>query len=182
MPIEVIGALVTVVLICKSVLLLRIFHSRRNNGLHGYTSSFDAVVTCYNPMQRLLDPAEFRFLREHRVSNKKVNQLRSQRRKLYRLYLHSLRLEFERIHQTLKMCLVSSRVDRPEVAALLMKQKVAFYQNILRAELRLTLHALGFEEMPQIDFLAPLEIIRAQLQSLTSATAGVAESALMEGL
>jgi hypothetical protein len=53
---ELIGALVTLVLLCAAVLLLRTLHSARITEI----PKLDTVSACYGPMQRLLDPAEFR--------------------------------------------------------------------------------------------------------------------------
>ena len=44
----------------------------------------------YRPLDRLLDPADFEYLRQRGVSKVRIKKLRSERRKIYRLCLRSL--------------------------------------------------------------------------------------------
>jgi len=167
--IEVIGALVTLLLVCAIVPLLRTLALTHISD--GRALGFADLN--YRPMQRLLDPAEFRYLRDHGISKEKVNTLRRQRRTIYRLYLRDVAQEFNRVHSVLRVLLVSSYFDRPDLAKLLAKQTFTFYPNLLLVEVRLTLYACGFEKMPKIDVLGPLEMIQAQLRQLTPATMAV---------
>jgi hypothetical protein len=125
----------------------------------------------YRPLDRLLDPADFEFLRRRGISKAKIKKLQTERRKIYRLCLRSLAYDFNLVHRSVNLVLVQSRVDRPELAAELARQKLAFYRNLLRAEFRLTLHACGLEHMPAIDLLQPLEILQSHLRQLALAGA-----------
>jgi hypothetical protein len=120
----------------------------------------------YHPLGRLLDPADFEFLRRHGVSEFKIMKFRVQRRKIYRLCLHRLARDFNDVHRYAHLVLIQSHVDRPELAAELAKQKLTFHRNLLRIEFRLTLHACGIERMPAIDLLQPVAAIEAQLREL----------------
>jgi hypothetical protein len=120
----------------------------------------------YRPIQRLLAPADFEYLRNKGISEDKINKLRRERRKIYRLCLRSLARDFNNVHRALALALAHSHVDRPDLAKLLAQQKFTFYRNLLQVELRLTLYACGFEKMPEIDLLGPLQIIQAQLRQL----------------
>lgn len=129
----------------------------------------DAVSWKDYPLQRLLDPADLDYLRRRGISETRISQLRAQRRKTFRLCLHSLSRDFDKLHRTLKLLLVHSRYDRPELAALLAKQKVAFCRNVLKAEIALALHACGLDGALRIDLLEPLRAIETELQVFAAA-------------
>jgi hypothetical protein len=123
----------------------------------------------YRPIERLLDPADFQYLRDRGISEAKIAKLRKERRKLYRMCLRSLAQDFTKLHNALKLVVVYSRSDRPDLVALLAQQRTTFYRNVMLVEIRLTLHAFGFERMPQLNLLEPLEVLQQQLQQLASA-------------
>ena len=117
-------------------------------------------------MGRLLDPADFEYLRKRGVSEVNINKLRVERRKIYRLCLRSLAQDFNHVYRSANLMLIQSHVDRPELAGVLAKQKLTFYRNIVHVEFRLTLHACGIERMPTIDLLQPLEAMQQQMRQL----------------
>ena len=168
MTIVLMGALVTLVLGAATVLLLR------TSFISGIELSERADLSWkdYRPLHRLLDPADFDYLREKGVSEEKINKLRVERRKIYRLCLRSLARDFNRIHAALNLAVIQSSVDRSDLVAQLARQRVAFYRNLAVVEFRLALYACGFERMPAINLLQPMEILQAQLRQL--APAGVA--------
>jgi len=120
----------------------------------------------YRPIHRLLDSADFDYLRRKGISEPKIRKLRVERRKIYRLCLRSLARDFNQVHQMLSFIVVQSGADRADLAAELAKQRLVFYRNLLLVELRLTLDACGFERMPAIDLLGPLEILQTHLCQL----------------
>jgi len=122
-------------------------------------------------LNRLLDPADFDYLRRRGVSEASIKKLRTERRKIYWLCLRSLAQDFNRVYRCINLILIQSPVDRPELAALLAKQKVTFYRNLVMVEFRLGLYACGVERMPVIDLLQPLEALQAQLNQLAMAGA-----------
>ena len=156
------GALTTLWLVWAVVLLLRMLTSTRvPKG-----AAFDSMDFCHRPMKRLLDPAELQYLRKQGVREEIVTKLRTQRREIYRLYLRDLVQEFNKVHESLKLLLVSSYSDRPDMARLLMKKKFTFYRNLFLVEGWLTLHACGVDKMPDIDIARSLEIIQLQFLEL----------------
>jgi hypothetical protein len=164
-----IGANLALVLLGTVILLLRTLHSTRlTDG-----ASFEDADLDYRPMRRLLDPAEFRHLRDRGISKDVVNKLRSQRRDLYRSYVRSMAQEFKRVHNALKSLLVCSYSDRPDLATFLTKQTILFHRNMILVELRLTLHAFGVDAMPEIDLFPSLEMLQAQFRQLVPVTATV---------
>lgn len=160
-----IAGLVVLILGTVAFLLLRTFFATCSS--YAATSApLEISWRDYRPLGRLLDPADFDFLRRRGVSEVKIRKLRAERRKIYRLCLRSLAHDFNYVHRYVNLVLIQSHIDRPELAAELAKQKLTFYRNLLRVEFRLTLHAWGIERMPAIDLLQPLKALEAQLCQL----------------
>ena len=82
--------------------------------------------------------------------------------------------DFNRVHRALRLMMAYSYADRPELATLLAKERFEFYRRMLLVEFRLTLHACGYEKMPEINLLRSLETLQAQLRALTPVMAGAA--------
>src|SRR5690242_11867209 len=98
----------------------------------------------YRPMERLLDAVEYRRLEAHpAISPKMLKAMRSRRVGLFRDYLHCLSLDYSRICKAVKLLMVQSAQDRPDLARLLVRQRLTFNLRLLMAEVRLTLHSLG---------------------------------------
>jgi hypothetical protein len=121
-----------------------------------------------SPLDRLLDPSEFEFLKRRGLSNERINALRAKRRSLFRMYMRQLTHEFNTAHTALQTVLVSSQVDRPDLARQLGKQKLLFYRGLVTVEVRLTMNALGFDSvpMPTMDLIRPLERLHQEFSRL----------------
>src|SRR5579862_3180678 len=153
-------------LIAAVVLLLRTFATSRIP----YMESFDGLDFSWRayPFRRLLDPADFDFLRRRGIGEAQIKKLRSERRKIFRLCLRSLAREFSQVHVALAAAIVQSREDRPELATFLAKQRIVFCRNLLLVEGSLVLHACGFDRMPAVDhLLLPVKTMQAQLRQLS---------------
>src|SRR5438128_608635 len=70
----------------------------------------------YRPLNRLLDPADFDYMRRQGVSEAKVKKLIAERRKIYRLCLRSLARDFYHVHRCVNLILIQSHIDRPDLA------------------------------------------------------------------
>jgi hypothetical protein len=165
-----IATLVTTVIGAATFLLLRRFFAA-SSAYAEVSEPLDLSWRDYRPLSRLLDRADFDYLRQRGVSEARIAKLRVERRKLYRVCLRSLAQDFNQVHRCVNLVLIQSRIDRPELAAELAKQKLTFYRNLLYVEFRLTLHACGIERMPTIDLLQPFEALQAQLRLLAVAGA-----------
>ena len=124
----------------------------------------------YRPMERLLSESDFDFLRSQRGFSPQIaRKLRAERRKIFRSYLSSLTCDFDRLHQTAKLCLIHSPQDRPELAVQLAKQKLAFGGALALVHIRLALHATGIGSIKLHGMLDSLETMRQQVFSLARA-------------
>jgi hypothetical protein len=121
-------------------------------------------VAKYRPMLRLLDPADFDFLTSQPgYSKKAMAQLRAERRSIFRAYLRNLVRDFHRLHLAARMHLVAGEQDRPELAALLVRQRLMFLFAVTAVEVRLALHTFGIGAVDVRGLIAALETMRANV-------------------
>ena len=160
------GASATLVLGIAIVLLLRTLFIARIDVSEVIGSWRD-----YRPLGRLLAPTDFDYLRRRGIDNRTIRKFRVERRKIYRMCLRSLVRDFNQMHARLTAMVVQSGDDRPELVAELARQRATFFYNVAQVEFRLFLHACGFETMPAINLLQPVEILQTRLRRMASAGA-----------
>jgi hypothetical protein len=129
----------------------------------------------YHAMERLLDDTDAEFLRSHGSFDRKAQKaFRSKRIQLFRGYMRQLSADFNRICKALKVLMVHSHVDRPDLAGLIMKQQFTFSFAMMKLEVNLTLYGFGWTGVDAKAVMEPLAAVRAQLQAL----AAIAEPSL----
>ena len=126
------------------------------------------------PMGRLLNSKDCELLRSRGFTERQIRRFRAQRLRIVRLYMREVVAEFNSVHNALELLLVSSTVNRPDLAKELARQRFAFYRSLAIAELRLVLHARGCEKSISLDMLQALESLRASLEQLVPAQAAAA--------
>lgn len=170
------GAVIALIALVATALLLRTFFTTCLSFAQSFDRS-DLSWRDYGPLQRLLDPADFEFLRKRGISEQKIRKLRRERRQIYRLCLRSLAGDFNHVQHALNLVLVQSETDRPDLVAILARQKLTFYRNLMMAEAALVIHACGIDRMPAMDLVQPFHALREQLQQLAPAQAFAGASA-----
>src|SRR5438045_2946259 len=65
-----------------------------------------------SPLERLLDPSEFEFLRKRGLSEARICELRTKRRSLFRMYMRRLTHEFNLAYAALQTAAVTGDADR----------------------------------------------------------------------
>src|SRR5258707_4988519 len=79
----------------------------------------------YQPMARLLQEDDFRYLSaQPGYSPRLGRRLRSQRRRIFRGYLRSLRRDFATLSMALRTLVLHSAEDRSDLAASLVRQRL----------------------------------------------------------
>ena len=127
----------------------------------------------YRPMLRMLDGAELESLRSQPgFTPQAAARLRSQRCRIFRGYLQSLSLDFGRICGALKLLMVQSQQDRPDLAAALIRQQFLFACGVLTVEVRLALYRVGLCGVDVTDLIRIFEHMRLELRILVPATVG----------
>lgn len=129
----------------------------------------------YKVMERLLDETDQQFLWSHpKFSKDGEKKFRAARVKIFRGYMQQLSEDFGRICKALKVLMVHSQVDRPDLAGLLLKQQFTFSFAMMQVEVKLMLYGIGWAGVDVKTLLEPLANVRSQLQSL----AAIAEPSL----
>lgn len=130
------------------------------------------VASRYRPMERLLDPADSRFLQsEAGYSRRLARRLRAKRVEIFRAYVRCLGRDFARVSSALRLLMVHAPVDRSALAGLLLKQRLLFSANMMSLEARVMLHSFGVSGL-QVDvrgLVESLDMLRTQLQALAAA-------------
>jgi hypothetical protein len=87
----------------------------------------DLSIARYRPMERLLSEEDYRFLASQPGFDKKMlRRIRSERRKVFRGYLACLSRDFSLVGAALRLMMMYSAQDRPDLAGILYKQQALF--------------------------------------------------------
>lgn len=162
----------TVLLLCLAagfgVLFARLTsHDRQNHPREEWEGLFS--LSRYKAMERLLDETDRQFLRSHpKFDRQEDKKFRARRVKLFRGYMHQLSEDFNRICKALKLLMVQSRIDRPDLAGLLLKQQFIFSLAMMAVEVKLILYGFGWAGVDVKTLMEPLTTVRAQLQALAA--------------
>ena len=130
----------------------------------------DLSAKRYRPMERLLDDRDLRFLQaQPGYTPRLAKKLRSERRKIFRGYLRSLQKDFGRTCTVLELLMVQSTQDRPDLAAVVFKQRALFAFGLLAVQYRLALHACGLGTVDVRNLVGALDAMGSELQRMIPA-------------
>ena len=130
----------------------------------------DLSMARYRPMERLLSEDDYSFLASHPgVARKTLRRMRSERRRIFRSYLTCLSNDFSLVGAALRLMIMYSSQDRPELAGILYKQQFLFAFNMLAVEWRLLLHACGLGNVDVTDLVEVMECMRLELRQMIPA-------------
>ena len=98
----------------------------------------------YRPAMRLLDSRDIEFLRSQAGYTPEMeSKMRAQRCQIYRGYLRCLETDFQRVCTALKLVLVQSEQDRPDLSSVLLHNQILFATGLLAVHFRLLLYGWG---------------------------------------
>jgi hypothetical protein len=104
----------------------------------------DISLDRYRPMLRMLDEGDIAFLRSQPgFTPDMVKKLRSQRTLIFRGYLRSLETDFGRVCSAIKLVMLQSQLDRPELAKGLIRRQATFACAMLSVRAHLFFYSLG---------------------------------------
>jgi len=168
----------TVILLCLAVGFGVLFaRLTARDRLHLPPEEWEGLFSLsrYKAMERLLDDPDRQFLQSHPKFNQlEDKKFRAKRVKIFRGYMHQLSEDFNRICKALKVMMVQSGTDRPDLAGLLLKQQFIFSLAMIAVEVKLILYGFGWAGVDVKALMEPLTTVRAQLQAL----AAIADPAL----
>jgi len=125
----------------------------------------------YRPMMRLLDGADLDFLRSQPgFTPRMAAKLRTQRCQIFRGYLRCLNGDFQRVCAAIKILMLQSREDRPDLAGLLIQQQMRFACEMGLVYFRLFLYRWGLCGVDVSSLVKNFDRMRLELRSLVPAT------------
>jgi hypothetical protein len=128
----------------------------------------------YRPMMHLLDAGDVASLRSQSgFTPGMAAKLRIERCQVFRGYLRCLRSDFQRVCAALKLLMLHSRRDRPDLASVLVHQQVMFECGMAVVSLRLFLYRWGLCGVDVTDLIKIFDVMRLELRRLVPATAAV---------
>ena len=166
--------------VCAGLLVLLVVLVRKNtrgrSRLPVTAAWIDELsVERYRPMMRLLDNQDVEFLRcQPGFTAGMIKRLRAQRAMIFGEYLRCLRDDFQRVCFALKLLMLQSRRDRPDLAAALVRQQMLFTVAMVQARIRLLLYRAGICGVDVSDLVQIFDGMRLELRSLVPSTAGAA--------
>ena len=114
----------------------------------------------YHVMARLTSNEDFQFLAAQPGYRKPTGaRLRRERRRIFRMYLRSLTLDFRALHAAARELVADAPEEHAELVGVLLRCQVVFWWRITLVELRLLMPAA----LPQLDIgplIQPMEAIR----------------------
>jgi len=131
----------------------------------------DLSMDQYRPMMRLLDSGELAYLKTMPGFQPQMAfRLRQQRCRIFRTYLTCLDTDFQRICYAIKVRMLQSNCDRPDLAAVLLRSQIAFGWGVLTVQLRVALYGWGIGKVNVRALLRQFDVMRLELGNLIPAS------------
>ena len=126
----------------------------------------------YRAMERLLAKSDEDFISSHPgCAPERKKSFRRVRVAILRGYVQLLSEDFHRICKAIRLRMITSDVDRSELAGVLMKQQFRFAMGLMYVECKLTVYSLGWKGVDASSLIHSLEAMRAQLQAVSALAA-----------
>ena len=128
----------------------------------------------YRPMMRLLDGGDLEFLRSQPgFTPRMATKLRIQRCQIFRGYLRCLNGDFQKVCAAIKVLMLQSRHDRPDLAGILIQHQMMFACGMAMVYGRLFLYRWGICGVDVTSLVKNFDLMRLELRSLVPATMAV---------
>jgi hypothetical protein len=130
------------------------------------------------PMERLLREDDFAFLSQQPGYRPEVGAaLRARRIEVFKGYLSQVEAEFNRLHLALRLMSLTSGQDRPDLARLLLRQRIQFSLHMFEVRVRLALFGFGIRPVSTAGIVRTMETLREQIAALQPNTIGATSAA-----
>jgi len=122
----------------------------------------------YRPMLRLLDERDFALMRvQPGFTPDMTARMRRQRAQIFARYLDSLQTDFRALTHTIKLILIQSEVDRPDLARMLVRVQILFALGMVLIRVRLWLYRWNLMTVEASPLVRMFEYLRAKLTALS---------------
>jgi hypothetical protein len=127
----------------------------------------DLSLEHYRPMMRLLDGQDLAFLRSQPGFTPAMEaHLRVQRCRVFRGYLRCLNADFSRVSTALKLVMLHSGMDRPDLASVLLHHQLMFASGVAMVQVRLFLYRWGVGTVDVTSLVKLFDVMRLELRSM----------------
>jgi len=127
-------------------------------------------VERYRPMLRLLDRADLDFLRtQPGFTERMATGFRIQRCHTFQEYLRHLDNDFRRICTALALLIVQSQDDRPDLAVILLRNRMHFGSRMMLVKFQLMCYRFGIGTVDVTGLVRLFEGMRLDLRTLIPA-------------
>lgn len=154
------------VLISTGMFALVFFSRLRRLQAIAQSNASIVVANRYRPMVRLLADEDALFVSSNKAM---VRKLRTERRRIFRSYLDCLTKDYGRLLNGVRLSMVRSGVDRPDLAQALAKNQISFTIALCRIEFRLLLHQVGIGKVDVTGLVDAMDALCTQVSFLTQA-------------
>jgi hypothetical protein len=128
----------------------------------------------YRPMLRLLDGEDLDFLSSQpNFSSSSAMRVRKQRCEIFRGYLRCLNNDFNRVCLAVKLLMLQAHDDRPDLASILLRNRISFATGMATVYVRLFLYRWGLCGVNVTGLVKTFDTMRIQLQTLVPVTLGM---------
>jgi len=128
----------------------------------------------YRPMMRLLDGGDVAFLRtQPGFTPRMATKLRQQRCQIFRGYLNCLNGDFGRVCSALKLVMLHSQHDRPDLATALIRNQLMFGAGMMMVYFRLALYRWGVCGVDVAGLVNIFDVMRLELRTLVPSAAAM---------
>jgi hypothetical protein len=125
----------------------------------------------YRPMIRLLDGGDLEFLRSQPgFTSAMASKLRVQRCQIFKGYLRCLEADFARVCGAIKVLMLQSRNDRPDLAAALVRHQATFLWGMSVVQVRLLLYRWGVCAVDVTRLVELFDTMRLELRTMVPST------------
>jgi hypothetical protein len=130
----------------------------------------DLSLDRYRPMVRMLDGGDIAFLRSQPgFTPDMAKKLRAQRTQIFRGYLRNLEIDFGRVCSAIKVVMLQSKHDRPELAEALVREQVTFACAMLSVRVRVFLYSRGICGVEVSKLVKIFDSMRVELRTVVPA-------------
>lgn len=154
-------------LIVFGAVALRFFIGLRQLNVTAENHSPVPAADRYAPMLRLLAADDAELLGENKVLAKRF---RAQRSRLFRSYLRCLTKDYGRLLAGVRLLMVQSAIERPDLARALALNRLRFAMALCRIEFRLQLHSAGLATVDVSGLVVAMDVLRTQVSFMTPST------------
>ncbi|MFY9726315.1 MAG: hypothetical protein WB579_23530 [Bryobacteraceae bacterium] len=127
-------------------------------------------VDRYRPMLRLLNQEDLRLLRtQPGCTPQMVAAFRIQRRQIFQMYLRQLESDFKLLCMALKVVMVHSKYDRPDLALVLLRNQVTFVYGLMMVRFQSACYRYGVGAVDVTCLLKRIDGMRLELRTLVPA-------------